>query len=236
MAFRRSFSRFGRRGFRRGSFRRGGGSSKKWIAKHSLTSTAAIPNVPPIAGQLEAPPHFIPLVGPEDYGLEDATLVQVEKRERTNVIRSIGHFGIIMPNLVTEGQFIAFAELSWYLCAISSDAVDDVIALAAASVDPFAAFSNYTLNEEHGPALWRQPLKKWGTEFRVAAWSLVAGDINAWNTGVEMNRSWDIRVKQPLFYPMSWYLVVMGNLFYTATPPEAQTLLVSCMARTLITD
>lgn len=250
MAFRRRFtrSRFGSRGrFRRGS---GGFGSKKWIGHHS-TQTLQATNIDAlIPTRLETLPTFVPLVRGDDYGREDQNPIGslgstgIERQERTRVLRSIGHMGQVILSVPGEniGSEFWLVERWAYFCVLSEDDVINAALLDTASGAGIGT-DMYNLGIDNSPPLWRLPIKKFRTSFRLYAGTRVQDvppqDIfGAYRETEEF--SWDFNPRARLSYPGAWYLVYGFNINFigplSETIPTTVGLINVIMARTLITD
>jgi len=234
MAFRRRGSRPGFRSFPRA---RGWRSNRKWIGKHTSVNTTFLnAGIPQVA---EMAPTFFPLVGPEDYGGEDAADLgsEQEVQERSKVIRTVGQFSWTFLSLPAAGDGQVFtANLWWYFAVLNQNDVAN-----AQIVDVETGFGNgtdsFSITPEHAPALWRQPIKRFGTIVDVVNISKIVDDLYAQEHASHM-RSFDFKPRAALQTPQAWYLVVGGEVFFLEpTPmPEALACEVLVTSRTLIAD
>lgn len=230
MAFRRKRSFFrGRRGVARPS-------SQKWIGCHQTQFLNASNLDPLTPGTYETGLAFIPLVSATDYGTQDAGVVLSDdnRQERVKVVRTVGHFSLLNLNQASENSDLMATEVFWYFAALKRDEVTNAEALDAAS-GVGVGTDAYNPGVQEGPALWRQPVKRFGMTARVQGMSEVGGALGSYQETSE--RSWDFRPRCPMQTPDEWYLVVGVNLF-TLTPafPADVPFMLIVMARTLIQD
>jgi len=235
MAFRRSFRRSR---FARPARSRGFATNKKWVGYHDLFFPTAS-NVEPLNPNLyETLPIFVPLVSPEDYGAETESpdrTSSVNKQERARVLRSVGHFSLIGLNQRDEsGSDLWFVETAWYFAVLSDEEVNNAQNLDAATT-PGTGTDTYNPLPINGPALWRQPIKKFGMTARFQGQTLISGALGSYQETSE--RSWDFKPGARLQTPQAWYLVIAVNVFALNTaPPVDYPLGLLVMGRTLVAD
>lgn len=240
MAFRRFRRSYGRRSGYRG--RRSGWSNKKWIGYHNYIEVNTVERDPVGApGIFETPPIFVPLVSADDYGEslpEQLLTSQVERQERARVLRSVGTFSALDLNIIPEpGTGFYMREVWWYFAAIARDAVGTAISLDVTSGFGIGT-DQYHIGLSPPPGLWRQPIKKFGYDLKLAAASQAsqgADDPLIGSYHQETTRSWDFRPNAPIQIPMEWYLVLGVTHSYIVDPRSSAVGFI-IGARTLITD
>jgi len=233
MAFRGRRFRSRGRGFR-SRFSRG--ANQKWVAHHSIQFMNAANQDPLTPGTFETGMVFVPLVSTTDYGdnLSDNIISAENRQERSKIIRSVGHFAMINLNEASGETDLMATELYWYFACLSRDEVTNANLLDAAS--GFGTGTDaYNPGLQEGPALWRQPVKRFGMTTRIQGFTQINAALGTYQETQE--RSWDFNPNARLQTPEQWYLCIGVNLFaLTASFPADIPFMLLVMGRTLIQD